>query len=88
MAADHLSDGIRVNAVAPGRADTPWVLRLLSASDDLVATTANLRGRQPMGRLVTAEEVAFAISNLASPLAGSTTRTVFTVDGGLTTLRK
>ncbi|GAA5196844.1 SDR family oxidoreductase [Microbacterium jejuense] len=87
MAADHLGDGIRVNAIAPGTADTPWVQRLLAAADDPEATATNLRGRQPMGRLVTADEVAFAVANLASPRAASTTGTVLTVDGGLTTLR-
>lgn len=87
MAADHLADGIRVNAVAPGTADTPWVQRLLAASEDPAATAENLRRRQPLGRLVSPEEVAFAIAYLASPLAGSTTGTVLTVDGGLTTLR-
>jgi len=87
MAADHLAAGIRVNAVAPGTADTPWVQRLLAAADDPAATAENLRRRQPLGRLVRADEVAFAVAHLASPLAGSTTGTVLTVDGGLTTLR-
>ena len=87
MAADHLAAGIRVNAVAPGTADTPWVQRLLAAADDPEATAENLRRRQPMGRLVSAGEVAFAVANLASPRAASTTGTVATVDGGLTTLR-
>ena len=32
MAADHVADGIRVNGVAPGTADTPWVARLLDAA--------------------------------------------------------
>lgn len=87
MAADHLADGIRVNAVAPGTADTPWVQRLLASADDPEATAENLRRRQPLGRLVSPHEIAFAIANLASPLAGSTTGTVHTVDGGLTRLR-
>ena len=30
MAADHLPEGIRVNCVNPGTADTPWVARLLA----------------------------------------------------------
>ncbi len=87
MAADHLAEGIRVNAVAPGTADTPWVQSLLADSSDPAATAENLRRRQPLGRLVSAEEIAYAIANLASPRAASTTGTVLTVDGGLTTLR-
>jgi 2-keto-3-deoxy-L-fuconate dehydrogenase len=87
MAADHVRDGIRVNAVLPGTADTPWVGRLLAAADDPDAAAAALRDRQPMGRLVSAPEVAFAICYLASPLAGSTTGTALGVDGGMGTLR-
>ncbi|RKS67973.1 NAD(P)-dependent dehydrogenase (short-subunit alcohol dehydrogenase family) [Motilibacter peucedani] len=87
MAADHVAEGIRVNCVAPGTADTPWVGRLLDAADDPAAAAAQLRARQPMGRLVTAAEVASAIAYLGSPLSGSTTGTVLTVDGGLSALR-
>jgi 2-keto-3-deoxy-L-fuconate dehydrogenase len=87
MAADHVHEGIRVNAVAPGTVDTPWVGRLLNASADPAATAAALRVRQPLGRLVTAQEVAHAIASLASPAAASTTGTILRVDGGLTSLR-
>lgn len=87
MAADHIADGIRVNGVAPGTADTPWVARLLDAADDPAAERAALEARQPMGRLVTAEEVALAIAYLASPLSASTTGTVLAVDGGMHGLR-
>jgi 2-keto-3-deoxy-L-fuconate dehydrogenase len=87
MAADHVHEGIRVNAVAPGTVDTPWVGRLLDASADPAATAAALRARQPLGRLVTAEEVAHAIAFLASPAAASTTGAILRVDGGLTSLR-
>lgn len=87
MAADHVGEGIRVNAVLPGTADTPWVRRLLDAAPDPVATEAALKARQPMGRLVSADEVAHAIAYLASPLSGSTTGTLLGVDGGMATLR-
>lgn len=87
MAADHLRDGIRVNAVAPGTADTPWVGRLLAAADDPQQAETALKARQPMGRLVTADEVAHAIAYLASPRSASTTGTLLTVDGGLTGVR-
>jgi NAD(P)-dependent dehydrogenase (short-subunit alcohol dehydrogenase family) len=87
MAADHLADGIRVNAVSPGTADTPWVGRLLSSASDPAAERAALEARQPHGRLVSAEEVADAIAYLASPAAGSTTGTAIEVDGGMSGLR-
>jgi 2-keto-3-deoxy-L-fuconate dehydrogenase len=87
MAADHLHEGIRVNCVNPGTADTPWVSRLLSAAPDPAAERAALEARQPHGRLVTPEEVAAAIVYLASPLAGSTTGVNLAVDGGMQALR-
>jgi 2-keto-3-deoxy-L-fuconate dehydrogenase len=87
MAADHVAEGIRVNCVNPGTADTPWVSRLLDAAPDPQAERAALAARQPMGRLVTANEVAAAIAYLASPLAGATTGTALAVDGGMSGLR-
>jgi len=87
MAADHIADGIRVNCVNPGTADTPWIARLLAQAADPGAELAALKARQPMGRLVAADEVANAIAYLASPLSGSTTGTVLAVDGGMHGLR-
>jgi 2-keto-3-deoxy-L-fuconate dehydrogenase len=87
MAADYLSEGIRVNCVAPGTADTPWVRRLLDDAADPVDEEARLKSRQPIGRLVSAAEVAHAIAYLASPLSASTFGTVLGVDGGMATLR-
>jgi 2-keto-3-deoxy-L-fuconate dehydrogenase len=87
MAADLLPDGIRVNAVNPGTADTPWVTLLLEAAPDPVAERAALEARQPSGRLVSASEVAAAIGYLASAEAGSTTGTWLAVDGGMAGLR-
>jgi 2-keto-3-deoxy-L-fuconate dehydrogenase len=87
MAADHVREGIRVNCVNPGTADTPWVARLLEGAEDPDAERAALNARQPMGRLVTAEEVAAAIVYLASPAAASVTGTALPVDGGMAGLR-
>lgn len=87
MAADHVREGIRVNAVTPGTADTPWVARLLDAAEDREAAASALRARQPMGRLVSADEVANAIVYLASPASSSTTGTLLAVDGGMAGLR-
>ena len=87
MANDFLADGIRVNCVNPGTADTPWVKRLLSQAADPVLERAKLEARQPMGRLVSADEVASAICYLASPAQGSTTGTSLAIDGGMQGLR-
>lgn len=87
MAADHLREGIRVNAVNPGTADTPWVGRLLDAATDPAAERAALEARQPHGRLVAPEEVAEAVAYLSSPLARSTTGVDLAVDGGMQALR-
>jgi 2-keto-3-deoxy-L-fuconate dehydrogenase len=87
MAADYVKEGIRVNCVNPGTADTPWVSRLLSQVPDPVAERKALEARQPMGRLVSADEVASAIAYLASPRQASTTGTILAVDGGMQGLR-
>jgi NAD(P)-dependent dehydrogenase (short-subunit alcohol dehydrogenase family) len=87
MAADHIGDGIRVNCVNPGTADTPWIGRLLDQADDPAAERAALAARQPMGRLVSAEEVAAGIAYLASPAAAAVTGTALAIDGGMAGLR-
>lgn len=87
MANDHLIDKIRVNCVNPGTADTPWVGRLLGQATDPAGERAALEARQPMGRLVTADEVASAICYLASPMQSSTTGSSIAVDGGMQGLR-
>jgi len=85
MAADHVGEGIRVNCVCPGTADTPWVGRLLDAADDPEAERTALNARQPMGRLVSAQEVADGIVYLATATAA--TGTALFVDGGMQNLR-
>ncbi|MCA1217162.1 SDR family NAD(P)-dependent oxidoreductase [Streptomyces sp. 8L] len=87
MAADHVREGIRVNCVNPGTADTPWVGRLLDEAPDPEAERAALNARQPTGRLVTADEVAAAVVHLASPAASAVTGTALAVDGGMQGLR-
>lgn len=87
MPADHLHEGIRVNCVNPGTSDTPWIGRLLDASDDPEAARTALVARQPHGRLVAPAEVAAAIAFLASPASGSTTGATLAIDGGMSGLR-
>lgn len=87
MAADHVREGIRVNVVNPGTADTPWVTGLLAKAADPEAERRALEARQPHGRLVQPAEIAAAIAYLASPASGSTTGTTIAVDGGMQELR-
>lgn len=87
MAADAIPDNIRVNCVNPGTADTPWVARLLAQADDPEAERKALNARQPIGRLVSADEVAAAVCFLANPRQASTTGTSLAVDGGMDGLR-
>ncbi|MEA9984353.1 SDR family oxidoreductase [Subtercola sp. RTI3] len=87
VATDCLPLGIRVNAVAPGTADTPWVGRLLDSAADPAAERAALESRQPTGRLVQPNEVAEAVAYLASPTSRSTNGVILAVDGGLYSLR-
>ena len=79
LAVDHVTDGIRVNAVCPGTVDSPWVRRLV---EDAGESLEALRARQPLGRLGTPEEIADAVLYLAT--AEFATGTILTVDGGLT----
>lgn len=85
MAADLVTEGVRVNCVCPATVDTPWVARLLARSDDPEGERERLRARQPLGRLVTAEEVAEAVCYLAG--AAAVTGTALAVDGGMYGLR-
>jgi NAD(P)-dependent dehydrogenase (short-subunit alcohol dehydrogenase family) len=79
LAVDHVADGIRVNAVAPGTVDSPWVRRLV---EDVGESLDALRARQPMGRLGTPEEIADAVAYLAA--AEFVTGSILVIDGGLT----
>jgi NAD(P)-dependent dehydrogenase (short-subunit alcohol dehydrogenase family) len=87
MAADHVREGIRVNCVAPGAADSPWVERQLSRTADPAAAKEAMNETLPIGRLVATEEIAGAIAYLASPLSGASVGTVLAVDGGIHGLR-
>ncbi|SDR71227.1 NAD(P)-dependent dehydrogenase, short-chain alcohol dehydrogenase family [Brevibacterium siliguriense] len=88
MAADHVREGIRINAVCPGTANTPWVMSgLMSKAEKPEEELRQLNARQPHGRLVEPVEVARSIAFLASPLQGSTTGSTLAVDGGMQGLR-
>ena len=82
MALDHVSEGVRVNAVAPGPIESPYYDDMLAAADDPQALRDELNNRSPMKRLGTATEVAEAVAWLASRRSSYTTGTILSVDGG------
>lgn len=86
MAADEVRHGIRVNCVSPGTVESPWVQRLVAATDDPAATYEALRRRQPMGDLVSCEAVADAIAYLAAPTTFATGIDLL-LDGGISGIR-
>ena len=86
MAADEIGNGIRVNCVSPATVSSPWVQRLVATSDDPEATEDHLRRRQPLGRMVSVEEVADAVAYLASPTT-FTTGADLLLDGGMSGVR-
>ena len=80
LAIEWAEHGIRVNAVAPGRVDTPtraWSLGEPGYRESALA-------RIPLRRFGTSEEIAGAVSYLASPAAAYITGQTLVLDGGLT----
>jgi meso-butanediol dehydrogenase/(S,S)-butanediol dehydrogenase/diacetyl reductase len=84
IAIDHVGDGIRCNAIAPGTIDTPYFDDILKKSADPDATRKALAARQLLGRLGTPEEIAAGILFLASDESRFATGTILTLDGGMT----
>ena len=80
-------DGIRVNVICPGLADTPMQTGFTGRSGDPAEAQANLARyltTVPMGRLCRPEEAAHAALWLASDDASFVTGVALPVDGGFT----
>ena len=82
MAVDFATDGIRVNAIAPGAIDTPLLRRSFARHADPEPVREASRNRHAMKRFGLAEEVAQTALHLASDASSFTTGTVMPVDGG------
>ncbi len=83
-AIDHVEEGVRVNCIAPGTVDTPWIGRITSGYDDPEEARANMQARQPHGRFVSPEEIAAMAAYLASDESASVIGACMVVDGGVT----
>ncbi|WP_393086409.1 SDR family NAD(P)-dependent oxidoreductase [Streptomyces sp. LN704] len=77
------SDGVRVNAIAPGPTKTDVLVAAGLAQDTIDELRAYERDRIPTGRLGDAEDVAGWILRVADPLSTHLTGQVLTIDGGL-----
>jgi len=84
MAADYLSENIRVNCVCPGTTYTPSLERRIQAFADPEKARVDFIARQPMGRLGKDEEIAAAILFAASDEAAFMTGANIAIDGGMT----
>jgi len=85
MALDHVDQGIRVNAVAPGTINSPYFDKMIGESAEPQRLLAELNGRSPMHRMGRPEEVAEAIVWLAAKESSFATGSVLTIDGGSST---
>ncbi|MCS7315218.1 MAG: SDR family oxidoreductase [Bryobacterales bacterium] len=77
---------LRVNCICPGTVETPFVEDYLERyhKHEKERVRAELRARQPMGRLGRPEEIACLALYLASDAADFVTGSVITIDGGWT----
>jgi NAD(P)-dependent dehydrogenase (short-subunit alcohol dehydrogenase family) len=82
LAIEWAQHAIRVNAIAPGRLQTPSPSRAARTGDK--EYLKSMTARIPLKRLATAEEVAAAVCYLAGPQAMSITGHTLVLDGGMT----
>ncbi|MGJ3443424.1 SDR family oxidoreductase [Pseudomonas sp. Je.1.5.c] len=88
VAADHVAEGIRCNAICPGTVDSPSLHQRIAAQAlaqgrDAQEVYRQFVNRQPMGRLGSAEEIAQLAVYLASDASAYTTGGVHLIDGGM-----
>jgi 2-keto-3-deoxy-L-fuconate dehydrogenase len=88
VAADFIQQGVRCNAICPGTIVSPSLGdRITALSKETGRSADDVRqsfiSRQPMGRLGTAEEVAWLALFLASDEASYITGQAHLVDGGM-----
>ena len=85
LAVDYPTE-IRVNCIAPGTVDSPFVEGYLEKyhKDEKEKVRAELAGRQPLGRLGRPDEIAALALYLCSSEAAFVNGSVVTIDGGWT----
>ncbi len=84
VAADFVTQGVRVNCICPGTVESPSLMQRLRDTGDFEAAHASFTSRQPMGRLGRPEEIAALVVYLASDESSFTTGVAHVIDGGWT----
>ncbi|MFN2329035.1 MAG: SDR family NAD(P)-dependent oxidoreductase [Chromatocurvus sp.] len=84
MALDHVDDGIRINAVAPGEVNTPMLASGRAAAPSAADLQRLADDTIPMRRLAEPVEIARVVAFLASDDSSYMTGTIVTVDAGYT----
>ena len=82
VAADHVAQGVRCNAICPGTVQSPSLEQRLAAGGDYEAARKTFVARQPMGRFGRPEEIAELALYLASDASAFTTGQIHIIDGG------
>ncbi len=82
IAVDYASYGIRSNAICPGMVETPMTQWRL----DQPELRARMEAQIPMGRVANPDEIADAVSVLASGRLGYANGSAIVIDGGWTSL--
>ena len=82
LAVEFAPQGVRVNAVAPGAIETPFLLDALPPDPESIL--ADIAASHPIGRNSQPAEIAEVVAFLASDRAGFMTGAIVPVDGGYT----
>lgn len=82
LALDHAHQGIRANAICPGRVETPFVKARLAEYPDPRKAYAEMSATQALGRMATPQEIAASALYLASDESAFITGTALEIDGG------
>ena len=84
VAADHVTQGVRCNAICPGTVDSPSLHDRLRATGNYEQAWKDFNARQKMGRIGRPEEIAAVACHLAADESAFTTGQALNVDGGWT----
>lgn len=82
LAVEYGNRGVRVNSVAPGAVDTPFLARHLDAQPDRQRAEDDVNAAHPIGRFAQASEIAETIAFLCADTASFVNGAILMADGG------